>query len=333
MKTVSVQVGTLCVPCMNRCRYCLLSYDGRVQGAPWEASREYAARFFRYIREERPDLRFTFFFGSSMEHPHLSEAIDFLQQIGSPTGEFLQFDGMKNRGDAELKAFLTVLKRQGIRLIDLTFYGLQAYHDAFAGRAGDYELMLRTLRAANEIGLPVQLGYPLTQESAPQAEDFLRETAAYRVERLRFFVPHAEGRGRLLDEIRLTKGDYDALSENVKAHFSRGQFKTEGEWVREGRFSVPEKRVVTLMLTKENLAHFESLAFPDTIAYLEKLDNDYYGAMPPLEELAKLYGDVQSEKMYSERDLYLHYQAQHIAKHKLKLYDINDERQCFSRRF
>jgi hypothetical protein len=86
-------------------------------------------------------------------------------------------------------------------------------------------------------------------------------------------------------------------------------------------------------LTPENVAFFESLSFEETITYLEKLDDDYYAAIPSVEELANIYGDSNCHCYYSARDLYLHYQRRYIADHNIDIYDINDERQCFSRRF
>lgn len=55
------------------------------------------------FQEDRPDLPFLFGLGYSMEHPNLLEAIDFCRSIGSATGEFLQFDGMKFCSRADLK--------------------------------------------------------------------------------------------------------------------------------------------------------------------------------------------------------------------------------------
>ena len=98
-------------------------------------------------------------------------------------------------------------------------------------------------------------------------------------------------------------------------------------------FPVNEKRVLTVTLTPKNVTFFENLSFGETIAYLEKLDDDYYAAIPTVEELAKIYGDPNGEGYYSARDLYLHYQRRYIANHNIEIYDINDERQCFSRRF
>lgn len=87
MQTKSVYVMNLCVPCENRCRYCLLSYNGKTNGVDYKRSEAYVKRFYDWIQEHRPELSFVFGFGYSMEHPNLFEAIEFLQKIGSPTGK------------------------------------------------------------------------------------------------------------------------------------------------------------------------------------------------------------------------------------------------------
>ena len=50
MKTESVLLQTLCVPCASRCRYCLLCWDGRPVGAPWEQSAAFAKTFADWMR-------------------------------------------------------------------------------------------------------------------------------------------------------------------------------------------------------------------------------------------------------------------------------------------
>ena len=168
MRTVSVNVMNLCVPCENRCRYCLLSYDGKATGVDFGRSTAYAKRFRDWLKENRPELSFLFGFGYSMEHPDLLSAIDFCRSIGSATGEFLQFDGMRFRTDGELETLLCQLKEHGIRLIDLTFYGTEEYHDRFAARKGDYRLMMRTLAIANKLDMDVSISIPVTHENAAQ---------------------------------------------------------------------------------------------------------------------------------------------------------------------
>ena len=332
MKTVSINVMNLCVPCENRCRYCLLSYDGKTGGVDYKRSEAYAKRFYEWLRKNRPDLSFLFGFGYSMEHPDLLGAIDFCRSIGSATGEFLQFDGMKFRTSEELEALLRQLQAHGIKLIDLTFYGTENYHDRFAARVGDYRLMTDTLAQANRIGLDVTVSIPITHENAQQLDALIGELEQYRTQRIVCFVPHSEGRGRLLEPVRFSAADYESLSGYVRARINRNRFKTEGEWLQCG-FPVNEKRVLTVTLTQKNIAFFEGQSFEETIAYLEKLDDDYYSAIPTVEELAKIYGKPNGDRYYSAQDLYLSYQRRYIADNHIQIHDINDERQCFSRRF
>ena len=332
VETVSINVMNLCVSCENRCRYCLLSYDGKVSGVDYKRSERYAQRFYEWLRENRPELSFLFGFGYSMEHPDLLSAIDFCQSIGSATGEFLQFDGMKFRTDKELEMLLQQLKDHGIKLIDLTFYGTEEFHDRFAARRGDYQLMKRTLAMANKINLNATISIPITHENADQMDTLIAELNQYRTQRIACFIPHSEGKGRLLDHVRFSAEDYSCLSENVRNRINWSRFKTESEWLRYG-FPVTEKRVLTVTLTTENADFFEGLSFDDTIAYLEKLDDDYHAAIPPVNELAKIYGNPNGDRYYSARDLYLCYQRRYITDHSIEIYDMNDERQCFSRRF
>ncbi len=332
MKTVSINVMSLCIPCENRCRYCLLSYDGKLAGADFQRSQRYARRFYEWLQQHRPEVNFVFGFGHSMEHPYLLDAIKFCQSIGSPTGEFLQLDGMKFRTAPELTAFFSELKAGGIQQINLTFYGTEHYHDRFAARAGDYQYMMNMLRAANEIHLPVSVGVPLTQENAAQADDLLAQLQ-HQLERIYFFIPHCEGRGRNLQSIRFTLSDYAALSPQVKAHFNAERFRPEKDWVAAAPLPAPQKRVLTLTLTQDNIQQFEDLPFDAAIQLLEQLDDDYYAAVPDFNALLRLYGNSRGEKLYSQRDLYLTYQQRFIAEHHLTVYDVNDERQHFSRRF
>lgn len=332
MKTVSINVMNLCVPCENRCRYCLLSYSGKTTGVDFERSMDYAKRFYSWIKENRPELSFLFGFGYSMEHPELLKAIQFCQSIGSSTGEFLQFDGMKFRSDQELEILLQELKTNGIKLIDLTFYGTEAYHDRFAARNGDYRLMIHTLKIANKAGLDASVSIPVTRENARHLDALLDQLSSYRVVRTSCFVPHCEGRGSLLEDIRLTADEYDNLSEQVKQRFNRARFRAEGEWLAQENLPEASRRVLTVTLTPDNIAFFEQMDFASTIEWLEKMDDTYYRTVPGLQQLMQLYGDPKGRKMYSLRDLYMHYQKRYIAEQNIRIYDVNDERQCFSRR-
>lgn len=333
MKTASIYVQNLCVPCFNRCRYCLLSWDGRLPGVDYDRSRRYARRFHHWLKENRPELGFDFYCGFSMEHPKLPEAIDFMQSLGSAGGQFLQLDGLAFRDEAQTTEFLSGLKAHGIRDINLTIYGTREYHDRFAGRKGDFDYLISIIRTANAIGLPVSVGIPVTRENAGQLVELLNLLETFPLSSLRCFVPHAEGRGASLDPVRLRGSDFDALPPEVQARFNRTFFRTEAEWLAAPELPIPEKRALAVSLTGQNVDFFEALPFDETIRYLEKLDEDYYSALPAPRELMALYGDPEGDGLYSFRDLLLHCQRRYIKDHGLRLYDVTDERGCFSRRY
>ena len=85
-------------------------------------------------------------------------------------------------------------------------------------------------------------------------------------------------------------------------------------------------------MTPENISLFEKQTFDETIAYLERLDDEYYETIPSFETLINQYGNLNGDRLYSARDLYMTYQRRYIEDHHISIYDINDERQCFVRR-
>lgn len=333
MQTRDVMIQTLCVPCGNRCRYCLLSWDGRAVGAEYDRSRRYAQRLIRWLRDNRPELTVHFSFGYSMEHPWLLEAVDFMRSVGSVGGEYLQFDGMAFRTDEELKKLIAGLREHGVKHINFTFYGTECYHDVFAGRKGDFDLLCRTARICHATGVRISAGVPLTRENVVQAGDLLRQLTDEWLEEIRFFVPHGEGRGAVLEPIRLRERDVRTLPPEVAARFNRDAFRTEAEWMTPGAFRPTENRMLLLSLTPENIGALETQNPADTIAALEELDEAYYQVVPTVEELSARYGDRQGEYLYSQRDLYQKWQKRFLSETGIPLYDVTDERQSGSRRY
>ena len=189
MKTESILLQTLCVPCGCHCRYCLLSWDGHCPGAAWERSAALARRMAEWLRKERPELRFHFSFGYSMEHPQLPEALDLLRALDSVQAEYLQCDGLRIRDARETVAFVEMLREHGVRALNFTYYGAEDYHDRFAGRKGDFAWMQRLRAAARAAGLETSVGVPLTRENAPLAGALLE----------RAFEAAENGSGRMLD--------------------------------------------------------------------------------------------------------------------------------------
>lgn len=69
------------------------------------------------------------------------------------------------------------------------------------------------------------------------------------------------------------------------------------------------------------------------IREIEALDENYYSSYPSFQELAKIYGDPYSEKLYRIRDLYYYYRTQYAQEHDIQVYDVTDERESGSRRY
>lgn len=57
-------------------------------------------------------------------------------------------NGFKMRNDEELDALMTEISNLGVELLDFTIYGTREYHDRFAARQGDFDYVLRMIKAA-----------------------------------------------------------------------------------------------------------------------------------------------------------------------------------------
>ena len=331
MKTTSLNVLNLCVPCYNHCKYCLLSWDGKCLGIDYARSVKYARNFYNWIKSTHPEINFVYFFGYSMEHPDLPAAIRFMQETNSPGGEFLQFDGMKMRTREELHELLGSIKELGIKLIDFTFYGTQEYHDRFAGRKGDFELMMRSLEIALEKGLNVEVSIPITKENISQIDMLIKMLPEDKI-RIFLFTPHSGGRGITLLDSKITMDDYESLSPAAKQHFNRNNNKTPSEWL-DADLPLVENRVLTLSLLPSNIEQLEQLSFETTLDELERMDEYYYSIIPDFRNLLAMYADSNDRRLYSKKDLYLLYRRRYITDKKLSVLDVTDERFSGSLRY
>ena len=329
--TKSINILNLCVPCYNYCKYCLLSWDGNCIGIDYQRSVDYARKFYEWLKINHAEMNFMYYFGYSMEHPNLIESIKFMQETNSPGGEFLQFDGMKMRTNEELTDLFHNLKDVGIQFVDFTFYGTQAYHDKFAARNGDYDLMMRSLEIALDKGLNVKVGIPVTKENLNQLDELVQIFSTKNIP-LSIFTPHSGGRGIHLLNSKITIEDYDQLSENVKKFMNRKNNKTPLEWLNTP-IQESENRILTVSLTPSNINKLENQTFDETIKELEELDNKYYEVIPSFSELLKLYANENDHHLYSKKDIYFLYRNKYIKDNKIQIQEVNDERYSGSIRY
>lgn len=331
MKTTSINILNLCVRCHNHCKYCLLSWDGKCLGIEYERSVAYARNFYNWLEMTHKGINFTYYFGYSMDHPDLPNAIRFMQETNSPGGEFLQFNGMKMRTKEELDALFTNIKELGVRLIDFTFYGTKEYHDMFAGRKGDFELMMDSMRIALEKGLNVEVGIPITKENLSQIDALLSQLPQDKI-KIFIFTPHSGGRGINLLDAKITVDDYENLSSNAKRYFNRSRNKTPAEWLHD-KEPIPKNRILTLSLLPSNIDFLEQQLFEDTLKSLEKQDEDYYDKIPDFQSLLERYTLPEDKHLYSKKDIYMLYQKRYIQDAHINVLDVTDERFTGSLRY
>lgn len=325
MKTVSFSIENLCVPCSCRCKHCLLGYDGNIIGVKYEQGKDFARR----IAAESP-IKFNYYIGFCMDTPVLFDYIAFCQEIESPGGRFLQMNGFRERPHDEIGRLMERIKNASVELIDLTFYGLPDYHDAFAGKPGNFLFLTKMLTAANEAQLPVNISVPIVEENAGQIERLFDILSEYKTDGMSLYLPHSKGRGWFMEPQRLKKSTLEQLPPTVQAHMPKVKTQSEAQWLSENVFPEPDKRYLTLSLAPDNFERYNNLSAEKIVNELEMLDDTFYDAIPSAEELAKLYGNPFGDRLFRYRDLVLLWTKRYVRENSLKLHDMTDERGHFS---
>ena len=127
----------------------------------------------------------------------------------------------------------------------------------------------------------------------------------------------------------MTHASMEALPENVRRCINMSRYKTEAEWLRTG-VPAPAQRVLRLVLEEENIAHWESVSPTQLVGELEALDDACRAAFPPMESLARLYGDPDGQRLYQGRDLRWKWQSRWRKENNVQTCDATDERKTGS---
>lgn len=178
----SFALGIHAMPCTNRCRHC---WTG---GSPQHA--RVPAEQVRFVLEKLAELQsefshVTFFlYDEPTNHPQFVELLEHAAALGLIGEDFF----LATNGSLLARApdeTWERMARAGCRTLQLTAYGLEQAHDAFAGRRGAFQDLVKTTRRASAHRVDWYAGVVLHRENAGQ----VREA----VEHLRGLAP--DGRG------------------------------------------------------------------------------------------------------------------------------------------
>ena len=333
MKTVSFWIENYCVPCSAHCRHCLLSSCGKATGVDYETGERFADRVMTELAQKRPELPTGYFIGYCMDTPKLRQYLKFRREHHLPGAGFLQMNGFAFRSAEELDVLMTELAEEQVELLDLTFYGTEAYHDRFAGRPGDQAFLLRMLDAANRAGISVSVSIPIIRENMGQLSELRSLLDAHGAERCIYFLPNSKGRGKMMQDQRITLQEFEALPDFVRTNFIKTPNRTEAEWIRSGELSESGKRTLTLVLTPENLVRYGKMPAEEIVRELEDADDRFAEKLPSVQTLAEHYGRPDNEQLYRLRDLLLEWRQKYLEdlrKNGEDLYDMQDESHSFS---
>ena len=328
MKTIGLFIEDLRVPCNSHCRYCLLACENKVNKTDFSETE----KFVRRIAGEMKDtgMEFGYYMGYCMDAPYLKDYVKLSQEYGFASADFLQMNGFRFRDLGAIANLITDIKDLGIQKVDFTFYGLREYHDRFAGRRGDFDFNIDMLRACMRLYVPVRVSMPLNKENMDQAEELYRFLYSLDVREFFIFLPHSKGRGRYLENLRLTQDDFDRLPEVIKQNFSKVTYKAEREWLLENYFPDARERILTMVIREDT--DYLDLSAEEILRELERKDDAFYEKMPSDSELAGIYGNRESDQLFRKRDLIIKYR-QAWAKDHPEIEDTIEEYKDFSLRY
>ena len=90
---------------------------------------------------------------------------------------------------------------------------------------------MQMMSAAAKSDLPVNISIPLLQSNLNQLEELTKILSDYPVHKFSYFLPHSKGRGKTLQDQRITQEQFESLPDRIRNAFSKIPHRTEAEWL------------------------------------------------------------------------------------------------------
>ncbi|WP_281654454.1 hypothetical protein [Eggerthella sinensis] len=206
----------------------LVSYDDAVR---------VARRFDEWRRAKGYDMVMSFAGGDTPDYPGVFDEMRFAYQLYGLNG--FACNGMRMRTEDELDEFFREAKDAGTRIVFTTFYGTRAFHDEFARRRGDFDLMVNTAKAVARHGMRNYHTTFLSKSTTPYLEELIAFLEKLPGERRIECRPILNKTEVLTDECeRYTRAEYEALPEHLRKrnHYRMDTRAAWRDYVAAGRF-------------------------------------------------------------------------------------------------
>ena len=241
---------------------------------------------------------------------------------------------LSSLSDDEARGKIEVLKRVGKTEVQLSFHGLERTHDAFAGREGAFDALVRSLRLARRSGLTARCQVFVNQQNVGEMEvlyDFLHQSEGVGEKGICFPATNYMGRAKHHESIRLETSGRRQLPARIVAQLpecateaetaDRATGNPDAFWSSVLRVINPMDRVLieitgegnvlfgpTCSEVPENLTCVGNLtvaSLSEIVAVIRKLKSEKAGSMPDIRELATRWVDRTNARLYQTHDCVL----------------------------
>ncbi len=316
-----INVGFVAYPCRCRCKHC----KGRGGGGagerlslpenvvPYPVAKDVVQRLWDWkLDNGYKNIMITF---GAADCEDFEGNFDMMRYVGNLYARYGgSFNGIRMRTPDEVDEFFRRVSESGYRTCYTTFYGTREFHDDFAGRKGDYDLMISAVRAIAKYGMQNYHVLFVSRSTLPYLDEISATLEAIPGDKVLSYRPILNKSDVLTPESeRLHKAEFLALPEKYRQS-DMYRLKTRAEWlehIRSPKFKEDTKNYhllnIGLDVGQMDLDEFYSTPVG---TYLDKrIEAELLRRIrtPTMPELADMYGerDLDSDLMYDLFDIHM----------------------------
>jgi len=297
--------------CAHSCKYCLTG-SNKLSRVGYDRFSAAIERFISWRDTHRPDLKMicSTLYSAEIDLETQSKFMKLRERLQRPA-RYLLMGGLRMRSEAEMRDWLTQRRDIGVDAVIVSFAGMDAVHDHWNGRKGDFAFLASALKIAGELGMNLSERLFLVRSTLPHLEaliDHLDTIPGKVVDRT--VVPFLyRGRAVHLEDERITEDIRDSLPEHLKqlASWVLGTWRdwlSEREWIKAVRQQEEQPRTVRLpiQLDHSNIDRIETINIEDLIVEMEERTMAAYASIPSISELCERDADPTNRRIYTNRD-------------------------------